>query len=133
MNTKTIKSLSILVVFLATVAVAQKADNQTVKNGLPLARSGTTEMFRVNQDPLDMVSQQNHVCPSFDGVWPALIPEWFITSMNCKTGTKDILRRKAVSAGSIIVKENRSGTEDSVKIVTAMRRCGQPEAKTPGV
>ena len=129
MNTKAIKSYTFLVVCLATVVIAQEQNNQkreAVRNGLSIsAIRDYRKMFRVNQEPVDMVEATKLMCappslmygPHYD---PGVV--YYINEI-ARQGLKTFSDNKLFPAGSIIVKEKQERrTEDSVQIITVMRK-----------
>lgn len=82
-------------------------------------------MFRVNQEPLDMVESTKFMCaapmslygPHYD---PGVV--YYINDI-ARKGLNNISDKIVFSIGSIIVKEKQERkTEDSVQIITVMRK-----------
>jgi hypothetical protein len=126
MDAKGIKSYSLLVVFLVTVVVAQEQNSQTVRNGPPISEiRDYRKMFRVNQEPVDMVESTKFMCappslvygPHYD---PGVV--YYINEV-ARLGIKGFSDNKLFPVGSTIVKEKQERkTEDSVQIITVMRK-----------
>ena len=129
MNTKAIKSYTFLVVCLATVVIAQEQSNkkrETVRREISISEiRDYRKMFRVNQEPVDMVEATKLMCappslmygPHYD---PGVV--YYINEI-ARQGLKTFSDNKLFPAGSIIVKEKQERrTEDSVQIITVMRK-----------
>jgi hypothetical protein len=129
MNTRAIKSCTFLVVCLATVVIAQEQNNQKrepVRNGISISEiRDYRKMFRVNQEPVDMVEATKLMCappslmygPHYD---PGVV--YYINEI-ARQGLRTFSDNKLFPAGSIIVKEKQERrTEDSVQIITVMRK-----------
>ena len=129
MNTKAIKSCNFLVVCLAAVVIAQEQNNQkreTVRNGISISEiRDYRKMFRVNEEPVDMVEETKMMCappvsvygPHYD---PGVV--YYINEI-ARQGIKTYSDNKLFPVGSVIVKEKQERrTEDSVQIITVMRK-----------
>lgn len=129
MNTRCFRSYTFLAVCLATVVVAQEQTNQkteTPRRGISIDEiRDYRKMFRVNQEPVDMVEATKLMCappslaygPHYD---PGVV--YYINEI-ARHGIKAYSGTRLFPVGSIIVKEKQERkTEDSVRIITVMRK-----------
>jgi hypothetical protein len=128
MNTKAIKSYAFLAVCLATIVIARGQDRkpENVRDRLSVNEiRHYRKMFRVNDQPMDMVEQTRVMCappslmygPHYD---PGVV--YYINEI-ARKGVVTYPDDKLFPVGSIIVKEKQERrTEDSVQIITVMKK-----------
>lgn len=129
MITKTIKSCSFIVAFLATVAIAQVQDDQqkeTVANGISISEiRDYRKMFRANKEPADMVAETKAMCAPPSSVYGPHYDPGVVYYINeiARQAITTYSDKKMFPVGSIIVKEKQERrTEDSVQIITVMKK-----------
>jgi hypothetical protein len=119
----------LLVICLATIVIAHGQDNQQREiAGKRLSISEIRDyrtMFRVNQQPVDMVEQTKMMCappsltygPHYD---PGVV--YYINDV-ARQGLNSFRDKKLFPIGTIIVKEKQeTRTESSVQIITVMKK-----------
>ena len=106
----------------------QNTDQKTVgaKNGISINDvKEYRKMFRVNEKPIDMVSETANYCSDPGAfIGPHLDPGvvYYINEI-ARQGIKTYSDTKQFPVGSIIVKEKQERkTEDSVQIITVMKK-----------
>ena len=129
MNSKAIKSYALVVVCLGAIMVAQGRNHQgreTAGTRLSIGQiRDYRKMFRVNEQPMDMVEQTRAMCaPPLGSYGPHYDPGvvYYINEI-ARQGLKTYSEKKPFPVGSIIVKEKQERrTEDSVQIITVMKK-----------
>ena len=129
MNKKSIKSYILLVVCLASVAIAQEQNNlkrETVRNEISIGEiRDYRKMFRVNDKPVDMVEETRLMCAPPSMIYgphynPGVV--YYINEV-ARQGIKTFSDNKLFPVGSIIVKEKQERrTDESVQIITVMKK-----------
>jgi len=129
MNTRAIKSCTLVVVCLATVVIAREQHNQnreTIRRGISIVEiRDYRQMFRVNKEPVDMVEETKFMCaPPLSMYGPHYDPGvvYYVNDI-ARQGIKTFSNNKLFPVGSVIVKEKQERkTEDSVQIITVMNK-----------
>jgi len=129
MNTRAIKSCSLVVVCLAAVVIGQEQrmeDREATKGGISISEiRNYRQMSRVNKEPVDMVEGTKLMCaPPLSMYGPHYDPGvvYYVNEI-ARQGTKIFSNNRLFPVGSIIVKEKQERkTEDSVQIITVMKK-----------
>ena len=108
---------------------ANKQNNhqrEPVRDGISISEiRDYRKLFRVNQQPLDMVESTKFMCaPPSSAYGPHYDPGvvYYINEI-ARQGVRTFSERKLFPVGSIIVKEKQERrTEDSVQIITVMKK-----------
>ena len=129
MRSKALKSSVFLLASIFTMALSQRESDRKIDNGISVGDvKEYRKMFRVNEQPIDMVAETMTMCALPQDVYgPHLNPGvvYYINEIAAQ-GLKTYPEKKQFPVGSIIVKEKQERrTEDSVQIITVMKKASQ--------